>query len=75
MTSGIEASSFDVGLDACERCSIAASPTARMILVDTPIWIGHLHRFEATSAALLVSSEVCGNPMIIGELALGFLAR
>jgi len=44
-----------------------------MILIDTSIWIDHLHRSEATLAALLNSSQVCTHPMIIGELALGSL--
>jgi predicted nucleic acid-binding protein len=44
-----------------------------MILVDTSIWIDHLHRSDATLAALLVESQVCTHSMIIGELALGSL--
>jgi len=42
-----------------------------MILVDTSIWIDHLHRSEAILTGLLDRSQVCTNPMIIGELALG----
>jgi predicted nucleic acid-binding protein len=44
-----------------------------MILVDTSIWIDHLHRTEAALVALLEEAEVCVHPMIIGELALGSL--
>ena len=44
-----------------------------MILVDTSIWIDHLHRSEAALSALLNTSQVCTHPMIIGELALGSL--
>jgi predicted nucleic acid-binding protein len=44
-----------------------------MILVDTSIWIDHLHRSEAALSALLNEAQVCTHPMIIGELALGSL--
>jgi len=44
-----------------------------MILVDTSIWIDHLHRSDATLSVLLNESQVCTHPMIIGELALGSL--
>jgi predicted nucleic acid-binding protein len=44
-----------------------------MILVDTSIWIDHLHRSEAALSALLNASQVCTHSMIIGELALGSL--
>ena len=44
-----------------------------MILVDTSIWIDHLHRSEDTLSALLNDAQVCTHPMIIGELALGSL--
>jgi predicted nucleic acid-binding protein len=44
-----------------------------MILVDTSIWIDHLHRSDPTLAALLDGSQVSMHPMIIGELALGSL--
>ena len=44
-----------------------------MILVDTSIWIDHLHRTESRLVALLEDAEVCVHPMIIGELALGSL--
>jgi predicted nucleic acid-binding protein len=44
-----------------------------MILVDTSIWIDHLHRSEAALSALLNTTQVCTHPMVIGELALGSL--
>lgn len=44
-----------------------------MILVDTSIWIDHLHRSQAALSALLNEAQVCTHPMIIGELALGSL--
>jgi predicted nucleic acid-binding protein len=44
-----------------------------MILVDTSIWIDHLHQAEPTLVALLERGAVCTHPMIIGELALGSL--
>jgi len=44
-----------------------------MILVDTSIWIDHLHRPEAALSVLLNEAQVCTHPMIIGELALGSL--
>jgi hypothetical protein len=44
-----------------------------MILVDTSIWIDHLHRTEPRLVALLEDADVCIHPMIIGELALGSL--
>jgi predicted nucleic acid-binding protein len=44
-----------------------------MILVDTSIWIDHLHRSDAALSALLDEAQVCTHPMIIGELALGSL--
>jgi len=44
-----------------------------MILVDTSIWIDHLHRSEPALSALLNEARVSTHPMIIGELALGTL--
>lgn len=44
-----------------------------MILVDTSIWIDHLHRAEPLLVSLLEEASVCTHPMIIGELALGSL--
>jgi predicted nucleic acid-binding protein len=44
-----------------------------MILVDTSIWIDHLHHTDSGLVAVLENAEVCVHPMIIGELALGSL--
>jgi predicted nucleic acid-binding protein len=44
-----------------------------MILVDTSIWIDHLHKTETGLVALLDDAEACIHPMIIGELALASL--
>jgi predicted nucleic acid-binding protein len=44
-----------------------------MILVDTSIWIEHLHRSDAALSVLLNQAQVCTHPMIICELALGSL--
>ncbi len=45
-----------------------------MILVDTSVWIDHLHRTDARLVSLLESGEVCTHPFIIEELAMGRLA-
>jgi predicted nucleic acid-binding protein len=42
-----------------------------MILVDTSVWIDHLHRSEPALVGLLDSSRVLQHPMVLGELALG----
>jgi predicted nucleic acid-binding protein len=44
-----------------------------MILVDTSIWVDHLHRSDDALSVLLNQAQVCTHPMIIGELALGSL--
>ncbi len=46
-----------------------------MILVDTSVWIDHLHRKSSRLAAALEDSLVLTHPMIIGELALGTIAN
>lgn len=46
-----------------------------MVLVDTSVWIDHLHRAETTLVDLLDQSRVCLHPMVIGELALGSIKR
>lgn len=45
-----------------------------MILVDTSVWIDHLHRRERALADLLEQAEVCRHPMVVAELALGTMA-
>lgn len=42
-----------------------------MILVDTSVWIDHLHAEEPVLMELLEQAEVSGHPMVIAELALG----
>jgi predicted nucleic acid-binding protein len=44
-----------------------------VILVDTCVWIDHLHAVDNVLAELLDASDVCTHPMVIGELALGGL--
>jgi predicted nucleic acid-binding protein len=44
-----------------------------VILVDTSIWIDHLHQTERILVSLLEEAQVCIHPMIVGELALGSL--
>lgn len=46
-----------------------------MILVDTSVWIDHFRVGEPALAALLQESRVLCHPWVIGELALGQLAR
>ena len=42
-----------------------------MILVDTPVWIDHLHKGVPELAELLESGQVLTHPLVIGELACG----
>ena len=44
-----------------------------MILVDTSVWVEHLHSGNEDLAALLNGGEVLAHPFVIGELALGNL--
>lgn len=46
-----------------------------MILVDTSIWIDHLRAGDRALVALLQDGSVLAHPWVIGELALGRLAR
>ena len=46
-----------------------------MILVDTSVWIDHLRRHDGHLAALLERNDVAMHQMVLGELALGSLAR
>jgi predicted nucleic acid-binding protein len=46
-----------------------------MVLVDTAVWIDHLHVGLPELVALLEQARVCTHPMVIGELALGNLSR
>jgi predicted nucleic acid-binding protein len=44
-----------------------------MILIDTSVWIDHLHSGEPALVTLLNRSEVLVHPLVIGELACGNL--
>ena len=46
-----------------------------MILVDTSVWIDHLHQAEPGLQRALEADEVATHPLIIAELALGSIAR
>lgn len=46
-----------------------------MILVDTSVWINHLHRADPLLIELLERNEVASHPLVIGELAVGSIAR
>lgn len=45
-----------------------------MILVDTSVWIDHLHRSEPTLVSALKAGNVGSHPGVIEDLALGTLA-
>ncbi|OVE75941.1 VapC toxin family PIN domain ribonuclease [bacterium E08(2017)] len=42
-----------------------------MVLVDTSVWINHLHTKDSDLETLLLETEVVCHPFIIGELACG----
>jgi predicted nucleic acid-binding protein len=44
-----------------------------VILVDTSVWVEHLHSGNEELAALLNGGEILAHPFVIGELALGNL--
>lgn len=46
-----------------------------MILVDTSIWIDHLHSGNPTLARLLDASAVLAHPWVTGEVALSNLSH
>ena len=46
-----------------------------MILVDTSVWIDHLHTGDERLIDLLDSSQVLAHPFVIGELACGNLRK
>ena len=46
-----------------------------MVLVDTVVWIDHLHSHDAHLYRLLESDLIVMHPMVIGELAMGNLAN
>ena len=46
-----------------------------MILVDTSVWVDHLRNGNSRLVSLLEEAEVLTHPFVLGELALGRLAR
>lgn len=46
-----------------------------MILVDTSVWIDHLHAVEARLVRLLADDEIGCHPLIIEELALASIKQ
>lgn len=53
------------------------SPTeieGRVILVDSSVWVDHLHRADPVLYRLFHSDEILIHPVVIGEVALGPLA-
>lgn len=46
-----------------------------MILVDTSVWIDHLHATDTELVQLLESDAVGSHPLVIEELALGRIAE
>ena len=46
-----------------------------MILVDTSVWINHLHNNDPHLVRLLTENNVLGHPFVRGELALGNLRQ
>ena len=46
-----------------------------MILVDTSVWIDHLHHSDEDLKELLLSNQVCIHPFILGELSCGHISN
>jgi len=46
-----------------------------VILVDTSVWVDHLHAGNKVLAALLDAGMVLAHPFVVGELALGNLRQ
>ena len=44
-----------------------------MILADTPVWIDHLRKADATMNSVLARQQILIHPYVIGELAMGSL--
>ena len=44
-----------------------------MILVDTSVWVDHLRNAEADLGVLLEENNVLMHPLVIGELACGYM--
>jgi predicted nucleic acid-binding protein len=52
-----------------------AAPQWMRILVDTPVWIDHLHRDDVALRQLLLDDAVCLATPILGELIAGNLPK
>ena len=52
------------------RGDSATPDEARVILVDTSVWVEHLRSASAILGALLDDGGVLGHPFVLGELAL-----
>jgi len=46
-----------------------------MILVDTSVWIDHLHHSNEGLIELLLSNQVCIHPFVLGELSCGNISN
>jgi predicted nucleic acid-binding protein len=46
-----------------------------LILVDTSVWIDHLHSAEARLVSLLTEDEIGCHPLVVEELALGSMKQ
>jgi len=46
-----------------------------MILVDTSVWMDHLHFVNEDLKKLLLSSQVCTHPYVLGELSCGNISN
>lgn len=46
-----------------------------MILVDTSVWVNHLHTADPALQRLLELGQVLGHPWVTGELAVGQLRQ
>ncbi|MDB5453455.1 MAG: putative nucleic acid-binding protein contains domain, partial [Caulobacteraceae bacterium] len=53
----------------------AAPQRGPVILVDTSVWVDHLRRGNPALAERLAGAEVLIHPFVLGEIALGNLAR
>jgi predicted nucleic acid-binding protein len=46
-----------------------------VILVDSSVWVNHLHGYDAVLRALLDAGRVLIHPFVIGELAVGNIRK
>lgn len=46
-----------------------------MIIVDTSVWVDHLHKAVPLLGDVLENGEVATHPFVIGEIACGEIAR